>query len=103
MTTGLLLIIVAAFCFGIPQKLTRFIFYVYKGIIFKMTFHYVEYSYFGNKFTTWQEGPLNDLLGSGLINEVTERGGKILYHHSGCKEQVLDVMRQRHDLKASFK
>lgn len=58
-------------------------------------FHYVEYSFHGARMHTRRSGPLNDLEGSGLINEVKRRGGHILLHKEGTKEQIAEYIDYR--------
>lgn len=54
--------------------------------------HYVEYNFMGKKINTRENGPLNDLAGVGLINEISQRGGTLLIHFTGSENEVMDYI-----------
>lgn len=60
-----------------------------------MVYHYIEYSFHGERCHTRRSGPLNDLEGNGLICEVKKRGGKILYHKEGTFDYIDEVINFR--------
>lgn len=88
-------VIVGFFYFGFPQKIIGVAMYIYHGYRYKMIFHYVEYSFHGNRHSTWDYGPLDDLAGTGLVSQIQNRGGRILFHQMGRKEMVLEIMNNR--------
>lgn len=55
-------------------------------------FHYVEYSFYNEFYTTRDHGPLNDLAGVGLIKELTDRGGKVTYHRTGSEQEIETII-----------
>ena len=55
-------------------------------------YHYLEYSFMGKKITTRENGPLNDLAGVGLINEISQRGGSLLIHFTGSEIEVMEYI-----------
>lgn len=56
------------------------------------TFHYVEYFFLGEYFTTRENGALNDLAGVGLLQEIETRGGKVFYHRTGTEQQIENII-----------
>lgn len=97
MAVTTVILLVAFFYFGVPQKLAGLVFYIIDEVRFKMIFHYVEYEFHGQRLNTWENGALNDLAGCGLVEQVQARGGKIIFHQTGKKDLVLEVMRHRKD------
>lgn len=90
-----IILLVAVFYLGMPQRIYKLVLYIIDELRFKMIFHYVEYQFHGERLNTWEYGPLNDLAGTGLVDQIKSRGGKIIFHQTGKKDFVLDVMRQR--------
>ncbi len=69
-----------------------------------MTYHYVEYVYLGDKCTTREYGPLDDVAGSGLLREIVERGGVVTGHWLGSYESVENAIDIRyHDEQQEIK
>jgi len=59
-------------------------------------YHYVEYRIYRETYTTREEGALNDLLGVGLLEQIRERGGFVLYHRSGSQEYIENIIDNRY-------
>lgn len=85
-----LLILLIALYYGF--KLTTFI--IKKLIVnYKLKkvtkmYHYIEYEIYGKKFTTRENGALNNTLGTALLCYIEQSKGKILYHYYGTIDQV---------------
>ncbi|MCD4173149.1 hypothetical protein KX453_20115 [Escherichia coli] len=90
-------IIIAALAIylGLHKKVFRVIIWFYYEYRIKMVFHYIEYSFHGERYHTRRSGPLNDLEGNGLICEIKKRGGKILYHKEGTFDYIDEVINFR--------
>lgn len=84
-----------AFCivFKIPARVAGVTSTLYDYWRFKHMYHYIEYVYFGYKYTTCRSGPLNDLEGIGLLCEIKKRGGKVLTHRQATKREIENLIR----------
>lgn len=71
--------------YKIPLKIVLWFYYEYR---LKNMYHYVEYIFHGKIYNTKTKGVLNDIEGAGLINEINNRGGKVLIHKEGTENEI---------------
>lgn len=59
-------------------------------------FSYVEYQVRNKVFTTRDNGPINGILYDGLIQQLKDKGGRVLYEQRGSLEMVENVIESRY-------
>ncbi|UYL84985.1 hypothetical protein pEaSNUABM55_00212 [Erwinia phage pEa_SNUABM_55] len=101
--TGIIFIACGVIAFKIPARVYRLAQSAWHMYRIKTMFHYIEYSYRGNKYHTRRSGPLNDLEGTGLAMEVKSRGGKVDIHIQGTRDFVQAYINTRADEIADWR
>lgn len=58
-------------------------------------YHYIEYIFLDDYYTTRENGALNDLAGVGMLKEIESRGGIVKYHRTGSEEEIETIIDYR--------